>query len=456
MRGVNALNMRVNWLSRVSILALCVYAATLEVAAAPSAEQIAAFEAAPENERVKLLITLAKSGRVEDVEVLMATSPLTGRHAKNRTLFIQGLLLKSKGDLTGAVEIFRKALADDPTLTLVRAETAQTLMALEQDDSAKHHFELLANDAPNAQEAKNVRSFIDRIDSRKSFTKSAYVSLAPSTNLNGGSKHNTVYDIGIPGAGLQYTQPESGIGAAVGAKLGYNRRLGNHFSFVAAAGADARIYDNKDFNSYGMSQSLEIRRLIEKGYVSVGAVASETFENDKIGISYVSYGPRLALSYQATQRDHFSGSSTFEWRDTIDKTATDSTALMLDANWSHGFSSDLISIVSLGYDYVETDFDPTTYATYSGGLTVYKELPFGITTTVSANASKSNFVGVNASLGEKREDIRATASMTLTKRDLNILGFAPSVQYTFSENFSNMKIYDIRTHAVDFRLTKDF
>lgn len=448
--------MSINRLLKVSLFALAVFATTQAVVAAPTPEQLTAFEASPENERVKLLITLAKSGRVDDVNSLLAAFPLSGPHAENRNLFIQGLLLKAEGDLTGAADLFRDALANDASLTLVRAELAQTLVVLQEDDSAKHHFELLANDAPDAEAAGTVRSFIDQIDNRKTFTKSAYVSLAPSTNVNGGSKHKTVFDIGIPGAGLQYTQPESGVGAAVGGNIGYSRRLGNHFSFVAAGGLDLQLYDDSDFNSYNMSQSVELRRLIEKGHVSIGAVTSQTLDNNDFGLSYLSYGPRLALSLQMSQRDHLSASATYEWRDNTDKAATDSTALMLDASWTHGFSSSLTTSLFGGYDYVDTSFDPTSYHTVSGGLSIYKELPFGISTTLWGQVANNSFVGVNASIGDERNDIKATGMVKLTKRDWNIVGFAPSLQYTFSENFSNLEVYDIKSHAVDVRLTKDF
>jgi outer membrane protein len=44
----------------------------------------------------------------------------------------------------------------------------------------------------------------------------------------------------------------------------------------------------------------------------------------------------------------------------------------------------------------------------------------------------------------------------LTKRDWNIIGFAPSISYNYTNNLSNINLYDYDNHAVDFRLTKDF
>ena len=55
-----------------------------------------------------------------------------------------------------------------------------------------------------------------------------------------------------------------------------------------------------------------------------------------------------------------------------------------------------------------------------------------------------------------RTDQRYTGSATLTKRDWNWFGFAPSLNYTYVRNVSNIDLYDYDSHSVDFRLTKDF
>ena len=126
-------------------------------------------------------------------ESLLKRYPLTGEFGPNRQLFIEGLILKARGNLTGAAKKYRAALADDPGLTLVRSELAQTLFTLQDDDSAKHHLNLLMAEAPDEYQAQGIRSFIDAIDARRPFTFSAYVSVAPSTNVNNGSSNETIY-----------------------------------------------------------------------------------------------------------------------------------------------------------------------------------------------------------------------------------------------------------------------
>ena len=137
----------------LSCLLLMSTAVVAKATVAPSPQQISEYEASTESTRVKLLIQLAKSGQHDLAEALLKRYPLTGKFGKNRQLFVEGLILKARGNLTGAAKNYRAALADDPSLTLVRAELAQTLFALEEDDSAKHHLNLLMAEAPNEYEA---------------------------------------------------------------------------------------------------------------------------------------------------------------------------------------------------------------------------------------------------------------------------------------------------------------
>jgi outer membrane protein len=443
---------------RAACGALAFWCATPAQAAPPTPEQFAMFDSMDGTQRVQLLIKLAKDGNADAVNALLQQYPLTGPYARNRSLYIKGLLQKSQGDFTGAADTFRTALADDPNLTLVRAELAQTLVILEEDDSATHHLRLLAADAPDEKAASGVRAFIDQVDSRRPYKMSGYVSVAPSSNLNNGSKRNTVYS---PIWGVNMTIDEgsketSGIGIAAGANAAYTKRLGNDFMLVAAGGANVRLYDDKDFNSYTLSQSLELRRLIDKGYLGLGAVASQNLDEEQIWPNYASYGPRLSASLQMTPKDHFSASATYEWRNSLEDTGSDSTAILLDTAWTHAIDSSFTATVFGGVDMIGTESKLSSYDTVSGGLSIYKELPSGITLAVTGQAAKSQFGAYNALLGVTREDTKLSGSITLTKRDFNILGFAPALTYAYANNISNINLYDYDNHGIDFRLTKDF
>ena len=434
------------------LLAGVAIAAPLQI----TAQQLALYKVANENQRVHILITLAKSGQPQMADDLLRQFPLQGPHAANRTLFVNGLILESKGDLTGAAREFRSALADDPKLTLVRTELAQVLFALNENDSAKHHLQLLEGDAPDPQSAKGIQAFIDRIDESRPYTVSGYISFAPSTNINNGSSHSTVYS---PPLNIDLTignQKQSGVGLEGGLSVGYSRRLGNKFQAVLSAGVSGTAYLDSAFDSASTSEIGEMRYLLDNGYLSLGAVASQSYEPLKLDLNFHSYGPRIAANYQLTQRDLINTNATYEWRDYGAGNPQNGTALTTNVSITHALDSSMNVTLFGGYDRVLNTTPAISYGSYFGGINFYKELPLGITVDANAQAHFSYFDGIEPITSTWRQDQRYIGSVTLTKRDLNILGFAPSLQYSYTLNNSNVAPYDFDAHAVNFRFTKDF
>lgn len=430
---------------------------------APTQEQQSEFAASTESERLQILIMLIKSGNPDMAEYFFLKHPLQGKHAANRTLYIKGLIKKSRGDLTGAAKEFRSALAADPKLTLVRADLAETLYQLEEDESAIHHLKLLQSEAPDAEAATGISSFIDRIDSRSPYKFNAYVSAAPTSNVNSGSIRNVIY---LPGGfKLQIAEPskrKSGLGVAAGANASYAKRFGNDQMFVVSGGVDGRMYDHSDFDSLTFSQSAELRNLTSSGYVSLGFVASQSINTDSPSIDYMSYGPRVSWRHGITHQDLLNLSATYEIRDYAHSSTRDGGALLLNGALTHIFDSSFSATLETGFTKVTVDDDNTAsanaYETFSAGLELYKELPFGLTVNAGANIETTQFEGhfYNVAAFDPRTDLRAAGNFTLTKRDLNIFGFAPSITYSYTWNDSNYGIYDFDTHAVDLRLTKEF
>jgi tetratricopeptide (TPR) repeat protein len=419
-----------------------------KAAVAPNPQQISEYEASTESTKVKLLIKLAKSGQHDLAASLLKRYPLAGEFGPNRQLYIEGLILKARGNLTGAAKKYRAALADDPSLTMVRAELAQSLFQLEEDDSAKHHLNLLMAEAPNEYEAQGIRSFIDTIDARRPFTFNAYVSVAPSTNVNNGSSNETIY---APLWGVEMdidkdSREQSGVGFSTGFSAGYAHRLGMY----------ASVYTDDDYNIYGASQSAVLRYILNGGFLGAGVVASETMKNDEIGLSYYSYGPRVSLQKAITPQDRINLSSVYEWRTYPDTSLSDGTALMIDGSWNHAFDSSLTASLGTGYDRIKTEVDFTAYETYSGSAGLYKELPKGITVDLNGEVRFSDFDAMDPIAGVRRKDTRLAGTVALTKRDFNIWGYAPALEYTYVYNDSNISLYEFDSHSVDFRLSKDF
>jgi outer membrane protein len=415
---------------------------------------------AGENERVQILIKLAQTGHGDDVEQLLQHYPLQGPHAANRVLFIQGLICENRGQLDAAAAKFRAALANDPKLSMVRAELAQVLVKLGEDDSAKHHLQLLAADAPTPQQANGIRSFVEQLDAQTPFKFSGFVSLAPSTNINEGSSHNSVaapdgYNTALIDPS---SQRSSGFGETLGGSVGYVKQLGEHFQTVMAAGAVASIYNDQRFDSLGFSQTAELRYMLQDGYFGVGAVGSEGIDTIALNVGNYSFGPRISFSEMLSQRDQLSGSATYEWRNIVGAPQATSTAFQTNATLTHAIDESSNVALIGGYDNVGHFVPHNAYQAETIGLGFYKEMPWGLTVEGQGTARLAQFAAGNPFVAGTpiRIDQRLTSSTTFTKRDWNWFGFAPSLNYTYVRNFSNIDLYDFDSHSVDFRLTKDF
>ncbi len=418
---------------------------------APS--QLDEYSGFAEPERVQVLIRLARSGQHEDAATLLARYPLQGRFAANRTLFIRGLIARGRGKPREAVALFRKALSNDPSLTLVRAELARTLYLLEDDDSARHHLELLMSAAPTPQEAQGIKSFIDTIDARRPYRISTYVSVAPSTNINNGSSNDTIHFNGIPFQIDPDSREKSGVGLAAGVSAAYTKRLADDYAAVFGIGANGRFYEDGDFNQLSFSESAEIRYLHDAGHLGLGIVGSQSLSGDAADLAYYGFGPRISASQRLTPQDRVDASIAIEFRSYPDYDNQNGMAYLGQGTWTHVFDPSLAASFGLNLARVEADDGFHSNWSYAANAGIYKELSDGITVNLGAEI---RFLDYDKIAGEPRSDDRYTATIGLTKRDLDIIGYAPVIEYSYTLNNSNVALYEYDSHTIDFRLTKDF
>ncbi|MBL8907462.1 MAG: DUF560 domain-containing protein [Rhizobiales bacterium] len=433
----------------------------------PTDEQIAVYEAMNEAQRVKLLIELTKRDNPDLAEYLLKAYPLTGQYAENRTLFIEGMILKARKKYSAAAKKFRAALADDPTLTLVRAELAETLYLMGDDDSAKHHLDLLLGVAPTAEQARNIEDFIAAIDARRPFTMNAYVSLAPSTNINNGTKKNVIYIDGLPFVIDSQSKQKSGVGIGAGFNAGYSKRLDEYMTAVVAGGANVLLYDESKYNQYLINQVAELRLDTDAGYLGIGAIASqqlygdlvseETFPDLTGSVTSYSVGPRLSLFHRFAQDLAFNGDVILQRQEFTDRSYQNAWNTTVDGKLSKIFATDLSGYVQGSVQRNQTaDREDLDYWAFFAGAGVYKELTWGITTTADLDVGRTLYDGNFPLMSTPRQDWQFDATISLWKRDWNLWGVAPVIEYSFTYNHSNVAFYEYTDNTIDFRLTKQF
>lgn len=91
-----------------------------------------------------------------------------------------------------------------------------------------------------------------------------------------------------------------------------------------------------------------------------------------------------------------------------------------------------------------------------GGLAAYHEFGYGLTLYTEGRLRRSIYDGDYPFMDEPRDDVRLDIRATLTKRDFEIWGLAPQLEYTYSKARSNTPFDSFEAHGASLTLTKQF
>ena len=444
----------------LAVLVVLLAAVANEAAADPAPAPVdidtaaASFAGLPEPRRLRILINMTNAGEHEAAAALVARVPFEGATGPGRNRFVEGLVLRARGDLRGAARLFRAILADQPDLTLVRAELARTLVALDERDSARHHLELLAAAAPTPELARNFDDFIAAIDADRPWSFNAWVSLAPSTNFTNGTSTRTVIVAGLPFEVDAESRGKSGIGLRGGANAGYTHRLGDGLALVGGAGVQYSEYAGDRYDDLVLSQQVELRRDVLRGSIGVGVAASQRWSGPSE--FYWAVGPQATLrqrlganlSVQSQLRHQWIDYKVADWRN--------GTAWGLDNRLGYALSPSRVAYAMGGFERTDTQRAYLDGWSWWSGLGLYQELSWGLTLYTEAQLRRTLFDADHPLIGKPREDTRLDLRATLTKRDFEVFGLAPQLEYTYVRNLSNDPMSRFHGHGANLTLTKAF
>lgn len=414
-----------------------------------------------ETERLNAIDHLIHTGDAPYATELLATETFSATGAKLRARFLSGLAAKAQGDYATAATTFRALLADRPDLHRVRLTLAETLFQAKEDESAKHHFQMvIGGSASNPDLSKLVSGYLEAIDARRSWQFSAYASIAPSTNFNQGSKADTVDLNGLTFALDEDSKGKSGIGLTGGFQGSYRHAITDRVDVIVAAGVTGKRYRDSLFNTALANVSIGPRYRFDRATLGIFATATHRQYGDE-DLS-TGFGALINGSMKVTDADIAFGSVGCErrlynddWRGQ-DLSYQDGHSCDAHARLDHHFDTTTYGRVLGGVGSLKTGRSHLDHRSISAGVGLSREFGYGITVYGEAKFSKLNFDGIFPSLTEARDDKRLDASVQFTKRDWEIFGLAPQLQYTFTRNISNVTFYDYDAHGAAVTLTKKF
>ncbi len=263
--------------------------------------------------------------------------------------------------------------------------------------------------------------------------------------------------------GLPYTPDnveKSGVGVYGGVQAGYRLALGDSLDLVTTAGVQGKRYRERELNDTLVNASIGAKWRFDRGSLGLYATLDHRWLDEA---DYATnFGGLLSFSYGLSVADTVSADLSCTWRrfetdfHGADMSYQDGRSCSASGRLEHRFDSStylrLLGALSqdrTGRAHLDND-------SWSAGAGVYKEFPWGISLYLQGLYTDTRYRGLYPVFAVPRADHRTDASVNLTKRDFELFGFAPMLQYTYTHNDSNIPLQDFDANGLSLTLTNRF
>ncbi len=372
---------------------------------------------------------------------------------RNEARFRLAMLLAHQSKLAESAMLLRQILNEQPRAQRVRLELARLLDLMGDDAGARRLLrEAQADGLPN-----DVIRFVDRysaaLRARKPFGASVDVSIAPDSNINRATHHDTLGTVFGDFVLDDDAKETSGVGLAVRGQIFGRLRLSEDASLLARVSGSGDFYREAGFNdvAIGLSAGPELslgqdRLAIEGGFsrqMFGGLLASSSIT---LGSSFLHPLDRVSqLRVNAAIGARTDGLNRLQDGMTYSVTLGYERALSATFGFGGSAEIDRQSLRDAGYS--TTNVQASIYA--------YREL--GATTLV-ASASHSRLIADERLYiyPERRKDRFSRFSLGVTFRQFAMSKFAPFARLTVERNASSIDIFDYRRTRTELGLTRAF
>lgn len=376
--------------------------------------------------------------------------------------FLAGYVAVETGQYDQAIEQFRAILADDPKQTRVRLELARALMLKGDKSAADHHFRLAQQDQALPPEiAATVRSTRGIIRDQRNWSFRFDVGLAPDTNINNATSAEQVDLLVSPNNRQTFTlnqdaRAKSGLGVTGSFSGGLRLKQSDTTAILIDGDGQATLYEQDDFNDIMLQLAVgpEFKLSPKTSITLQGVALNRWFGGDtaqrqfgiKSGLTtYLDQGQRIGVQLDVRRTESGFGTNFDGWQYGAYATHERVVAKSMIAS-----ASGFVRRESLRAD----AFSNTEVG---ANLGIGGELPRGLNAGVSGGLSYADYDAPQILFStEARRDWRANLRAYVGSRAIRVLGFSPSLTYTFTHIGSNYRFYDSDRHRFRFVLARYF
>lgn len=372
-------------------------------------------------------------------------------------LFVEGLILVAQHHDKAAIKVFEAILKAQPQNEPARAELAKALYRTGRFAQARLRFNELVENSRNPAERSTFSRYAELAAQAKSaksgLTYKFYIALAPSTNLNKGSGHNT-YTVGdtvfvIDDKG----RAQAGLGLSFGGSATYLQPVrGGAVEYNA--GFDGLKYVHSEYDDDTVSFSARYIRNWRSTRLAIGPYV------DNRWIGYSEYSTRFGMSGGLLSRlgaklDVFASGFLLK-QNYPDYDYEDGWLAIGSVMLRRQFGADAYLAFGLGSTYEKTRADYLTHTDLRGFAEYGRHFSGGVFVAFSPSYEHHWYAGDFPGLGEPRDDDEASVALTASYDGFAFHGFVPQLTYRYTRQFSNVSFYDYASNDLSLGFRRTF
>ncbi|MDJ0640820.1 MAG: surface lipoprotein assembly modifier [Paracoccaceae bacterium] len=391
---------------------------------------------------------LINLGRYAEAQALLEASD---PDEEDRLFFI-GRVLKSRGFLMQAIELFQNALEIDPRHINARRELTHSLILARRFAEAQRNLDMLDRDDPTPAMRPVYDTFQRLIDENKPAGMSASFALVPSTNINRGTAE-TIFQSNL-GSGLisEDDRQTSGIGVQIGVHGFLRNRLSEHLRLVLMADLWATKYSDSDYDNLQSKLTASLQGRSSNLRWSLAPYVRQKWSTENTGSSLApieeftnslrAAGAELNLQFQLgdknavqlgllTEERHFPAASFQDGR--YDQLRFSYSRRLTDSLWLAGglsLSPDRPDPAHLRYD--GTELNGSIRKVWSKTLDTSLGISFG----------QRTFEGDYPFRDAPRKDDYWSLSAGVRNTEWTIMGNVPGITCSYGRTSSNIEFFD--------------
>ena len=412
------------------------------------------------NELLNHATLLVEQRRFDEARPLIAVLALATTVGME-THFLAGYVAVETGDVATAVKEFRASLAIDPKQTRVRLELARALMMQGNDGGAAYHFRLAAQDSALLPEIRaTIQAQRGVLRDRRPWHVSIDFGMAPDSNITNGTSAETV-DLVVGNQTIPLTLDEnararSGLGQTASLSAGYRFKIGDRGALLVDSDAQGVNYKGTANDDYTVQLAAgpEIRPT-EASSISLQALGLQRWYAGDRAVTQI--GARLAVQHAIGETQRVGV--------TLDARHSASGLQQDYSGWNFALYTTFEQVIARSMIASASVFaraDRLNEAAYSSNefglsLGIGGELPHGINAGITGTASRATYAAPLAALSnDPRADWRLAGRLYAGVRSLRLMGFSPSVSYTYTLNASSLSLYESKRSRFAFSLARYF